>query len=292
MNRPARSRTLHAALVYLPLGLGGLGMVFPFWWMFVVSLADPQSAAQAAAGLEGFAFWPRQWRWSNYPAALAAIGSRPWQSFLDALANTVLVATLSAAGQILSCSLVGYGLARLRFRGREPLFVIILATMMLPAQVTMIPLFILFRALGWVDTILPLVVPMFFGTPFFVFLFRQFFAQIPESLVEAARIDGCGWFGIWWRILLPVCRPVIAITAIFTFLSAWNDFLYPLIYLHSEEQMTLAVALNAFQSQYGDLRDVHLLMAASLVTLLPCALLFFAAQRHIIGGLTLGALKG
>ncbi len=139
---------------------------------------------------------------------------------------------------------------------------------------------------------LPLVVPALFGTAFYIFMFRQFFSQIPEALVEAARIDGCGYFTIWWRIMLPLCRPVIAITAVFTFIFAWNDFLGPLIYLQSEDQMTLAIALNAFKNQYGDFRDMHLLMAASIVTMVPCIVLFFVAQKQLVGGLQLGAVKG
>src|SRR5262249_8564329 len=154
---------------------------------------------------------------------------------------------------------------RLRFRGRDPLFIVMIATMMLPAQVTMIPLFLLFRSFGWIDTILPLIVPAFFGTPFFIFMFRQFFAQIPEALVEAGRLAGCGHLAVWRRIMLPLCKPVIAITAVFTFISTWNEFLGPLIYLQSEDKMTLAVALNQFQNQYGDFSDMNLLMAASLV---------------------------
>lgn len=268
---------------------GSVIMLFPFWWMFVTSLSTEAEATEAATG---FRFWPESAQWHNYPAALAKMGSQPWRGFLDALANTTVVTTLSVVGQILSCSLVGYGFARLRFRGRDTLFVLMIATMMLPAQVTMIPMFIMFRTFGWVDTFLPLVVPMFFGTPFYVFLFRQFFAQVPEALVEAARIDGCGHLRIWWQIMLPICKPVIAITAIFTFIFAWNDFLGPLIYLQSEEQMTLAVALNSFQNQYGDFRDAHYLMAASIVTMIPCIVLFFVAQRQFVGGLSLGAVKG
>lgn len=277
------------AIVLVALIAGSAIMLFPFWWMFVTSLSTEAEATEAATG---FKFWPAAAQWHNYPAALAKMGSQPWRGFLDALANTTVVTTLSVVGQILSCSLVGYAFARLRFRGRDTLFVLMISTMMLPAQVTMIPMFIMFRTFGWVDTFLPLVVPLFFGTPFYVFLFRQFFAQVPEALVEAARIDGCGHLRIWWQILLPICKPVIAITAIFTFIFAWNDFLGPLIYLQSEEQMTLAVALNSFQNQYGDFRDAHYLMAASIVTMIPCIVLFFVAQRQFVGGLSLGAVKG
>lgn len=280
---------MRTAVLYILLLAVSVAMLFPLWWMLVVSLSTPEEATAAATE---FRFIPRSWVWSNYAEALTRMGSRPWLGFLDALANTVTITALSVIGQVLSCSLVGYAFARLRFRGRDVLFIVMISTMMLPAQVTMIPMFILFRWLGWINSPLPLVVPLFFGTPFYIFMFRQFFAQVPQALVEAARIDGCGHVGIWWRIMLPMCRPVIAITAIFVFIFVWNDFLGPLIYLHSEDQMTLAVALNSFKNQYGDFQDSHLLMAASVVTMIPCIVLFFVAQRQFIGGLQLGAVKG
>ncbi|MFN0138131.1 MAG: carbohydrate ABC transporter permease [Phycisphaerae bacterium] len=288
---PRRAAASTTAITVLGLLLGSVVMAFPFYWMLVTSLSTTAQAAGAATA-SGFSWLPTDPQWSNYPAALAKVGSRPVYGFIDALANTIVITTLCVLGQVISCSLVGYGFAKLRFRGREGLFILMIATMMLPAQVTMIPLFLLFRNFGWIDTILPLVVPAFFGTPFFIFMFRQFFAQVPEALVEAARIDGCGHMGVWWRIMLPLCRPVIAITAVFTFIGTWNDFMGPLIYLQSEENMTLAVALNQFQNQYGDFRDMNLLMAASVVTMLPCIILFFVAQRQFIGGLALGGVKG
>ena len=221
------------------------------------------------------------------------IGTEPWQGFLDALSNSIVITVLVVIGTVLSSSLVGFAFARINFRGRGPLFILMLATMMLPwAQVTMIPLFLVFRTMGWIDTILPLVVPAFFGSAFFIFMYRQFISQISESLIEAARIDGYGMFGIWWRIILPMCKPVTAITAIFTFIFVWNDFLGPLIYLHSDDQSTLALALNSFRNQYGGLENVHLLMAASVVTMIPCVVLFFAAQRAFVEGIGSGAVKG
>lgn len=285
------SRRVSNILVLAILLFGSVLMLFPFWWMAVTSLSTPAEAS-ASSTAATFKWWPRDPQWGNYAEALRKIGSRPWHSFFDALSNTVIVTTLSVIGQVLSCSLVGCAFARMRFRGRETAFVIMIATMMLPAQVTMIPMFIMFRWFGWVDTFAPLVVPMFFGTPFFIFMFRQFFAQVPEALVEAARIDGCGPLRIWWQIMLPICKPVIAITAIFTFIGVWNDFMGPLIYLQSEENMTLAVALNSFQNTYGDFREAHYLMAASIVTMIPCIVLFFVAQKHFVGGLSLGAVKG
>lgn len=299
--------------IYLLLTVGAAAMLLPLWWMFIVSVSTAGDAGKAASGAGGIRLWEAKPQWQNYPDALARIGTRGtsaaadrssgeahehvgwterYRGFLDAFANSIVVTVLCVIGQVLSCSLVGYGFARMRFRGREPLFVLMLSTMMLPAQVTMIPMFILFRWLGWVDTILPLVVPAFLGGAFFIFMFRQFFSQIPEALVEAARIDGAGHLAIWWRIMLPMCKPVIAIVAVFTFIGTWNDFLYPLIYLHSEDKATLAVALNSFRNQYGGLSEVHLLMAASIVTMLPCILLFFVAQKQFIGGLNLGGVKG
>ncbi len=288
--RPRAPRRRHTGAVAILIA-GTLLMVFPFYWMFVTSLLTSAEASSAASA-QTFSWIPHHPQFQNYPRALRKIGSRPWIGFADALANTVVITALCVIGQVLSCSLVGYGFARLRFRGREGAFVLMIATMMLPMQVTMIPMFIMFRWLGWIDTIWPLVVPFFFGQPFFIFMFRQFFAQIPEALVEAARIDGCGHLRIWLRIMLPLCKPVIAITAVFTFIFVWNDFLGPLIYLQSEQHMTLAVALNQFQNQFGDFSDMNLLMAASVVTMIPCIVLFFVAQKQFVGGLNLGAVKG
>jgi ABC-type glycerol-3-phosphate transport system permease component len=207
-----------------------------------------------------------------------------------ALSNTVVITTLTLIGQVLSCSLVGFGFARFKFRGRNLLFIIMLSTMMLPAQVTMIPVFVLFKSLGLVDTIWPLVLPAFFAAPFFVFMFRQFFSQIPEELIEAARIDGCSNWRIYWQLMLPLSGPVIAIVAIYTFLGAWNDFMGPLIYLNSPENRTLSLALNVFRGQYGT-TDAHLLMAASVICMLPCVILFFACQRYFVESVASTGLK-
>jgi multiple sugar transport system permease protein len=280
-------------LAYALLVGGTLVFLFPLWWMVAVSLKTPD-AAQAATVQGGFASaWVSDPQWGNYPEALREMGSgEKGRGFLDALANSVVVTVLTTLGTVLSSSLVGLAFARIRFRGSRPMFLLMLGTMMLPAQVTMIPLFILFRNLGWVDTFLPLVVPAFFANAFFVFMYRQFIAQVPEALLEAARLDGQGWLGIWWHVILPLTKPVTAITAVFTFIGTWNDFLAPLIYLQSDEQATLSVALNSFRNQYGGITKVHLLMAASLTTMVPCILIFMAAQRQFIEGLGKGAVKG
>jgi ABC-type glycerol-3-phosphate transport system permease component len=222
----------------------------------------------------------------NYPRSLAPDKMHFW----PALSNTVVITTLSVVGQVLSCSLVGFGFARFRFRGRSILFMVMLSTLMLPAQVTMIPVFVLFKTFGMIDTFWPLIIPMWLASPFFVFMFRQFFAQIPEELVEAARIDGASNWRIYWQLMLPLSGPVIAIVSIYTFLAAWNDFLGPLIYLNSPHNRTLALALNNFRGQYG-VSDVHLLMAATVVCMLPCIVLFFAMQKYFVQSVAMTGLK-
>lgn len=287
MSGPTRKALLYAALC-----AGTPLFLLPLWWMVSVSLKTPE-AAQAATVQGGLSsMWVSDPQWGNYPEALSQMGSVRWQGFLDALANSVVITTLCTLGTVLSSSLVGLAFARMRFRGSRPMFMLMLATMMLPAQVTLIPLFLLFRGLGWVDTLLPLVVPAFFGNAFFIFMYRQFIAQVPEALLDAARLDGCGWLRIWWHLILPLTRPVSAITAVFTFIFTWNDFLAPVIYLHSDDQATLSVALNSFRNQYGGITKVNLLMAASLVTMVPCILLFVAAQRQFVEALGKGAVKG
>ncbi len=308
-----KGKLLHKVLIYAALLAGSVVLLFPLWWMIAISLSTETDAQAAMSSGASGVLIPTDPQWQNYPNALKALGSAtigegevaegvdalvasdrmdPWAGFKDALANSVVITVLCVVGNVLSCSLVGYAFARLPFRGSKALFLIMLATMMLPPQVTMIPLFLLFRSLGWIDTILPLVVPAFFGTAFFIFLFRQFFSQVPEALLEAARVDGASELGVWWRIMLPVCKPTAAITAIFTFIWTWNDFMNPLIYLHSPEHFTLALALNSFKGQFEGLKDAHLLMAASVVTMLPCVVLFLAAQRYFVQGLNLGAVKG
>ncbi len=271
--------------IYVTLILGSIAFLLPFYFIVNGSL---KTNVEVEAG--NFTSLPKSAsdiQWSNYPDALAADRMNFW----PALANTVVITTLCMAGQIISCSLVGFGFARFRFRGRSILFMVMLSTMMLPAQVTMIPVFILFRSLGMIDSFWPLIIPAWLATPFFVFMFRQFFAQIPEELVEAARMDGASHWRIYWQLMLPLSGPVIAIVAIYTFLGSWNDFLGPLIYLNSNENRTLALALNGFKGQFGQM-EAHHLMAASVVCMLPCVVLFFAAQKYFVESVTMTGLKG
>ena len=254
-------------------------MLTPFLWMVSDSLKSDVGAHRIPPTLI-----PHHVHWSNYPEALHMMG------FSQALANTVFITFFCVLGQIVSSSLVGFGFARFRFRGRNALFVLMLSTMMLPPQVTMIPVFLLFRSAGWIDTFLPLIIPAWIGSPFFVFMFRQFFAQIPEQLIEAARIDGAGYLAIYWRIMMPLSLPVIALVAIYTFMTTWNDFMNPLIYLNSQSNQTLALALNAFNGQYGT-EHANLLMAASFVTMLPPIILFFAAQKYFVNSVAMTGMK-
>lgn len=273
------TRAFYHLFVYTLLIAGGVLMLTPFAILIANSLMSAREASQPGVLV------PSDPMWGNYPEALAKM------DFLNALANTTFVTFFAVVLQVLTCSLVGLGFARFRFRGRGPMFSVMLATMMIPPQVTMIPLFLLFRSLGMVDTFWPLILQALIGSPFFIFMFRQFFLQIPEDLLEAAKIDGASPLKIYYRLMLPLSTPVIAIVAIYTFMFTWNDFLGPLIYLNSPEKRTLAVALNAFGGQYG-VEFKNLLMAASFVTMLPCILLFFAAQRYFMDTGTSTGLKG
>jgi multiple sugar transport system permease protein len=226
-------------------------------------------------------------RWSNYREALTPPNFR----FLLYLRNTLIITIAALVGQVLSCSLVAFGFARLRFPGRGPLFIMVLATMMLPAQVTMVPLFKLFVTVGWYDTFLPLTMPAFFATSgFFVFLLRQYFMGIPLEMDEAARIDGASSWQIYHRVVLPQARAAVATVAIFSFMAHWNDFLGPLIYLGSPELRTLSLALYAFQGEHSV--DIQLLMAAATVVMLPLLVLFAVAQRYFIQGVVISGVKG
>lgn len=228
-------------------------------------------------------------RWENYKEALEYL---PAETLYGAtfLKNTLFLVVLSVVGTVLSSSLVAFSFARLRFPGRDTLFVVLLATMMIPGAVTMMPQFLIFRTLGWYDTLKPLWVPAFFGSAFNIFLLRQFFMSIPTELEDAARIDGCGPFGIYWRVMLPLVKPALAAIAIMSTLGAWNNFQGPLIYLSSPEQMPLAYALQLYQQQYGG--EPGLLMAASTLVILPIILLFFFTQRYFIEGVSLTGLGG
>jgi multiple sugar transport system permease protein len=223
-------------------------------------------------------------QWHNYPDALSSFpfGLYTW--------NTLVLCLFTMVGTVLSAALPAYGFSRLRWPGRDAMFFVLIATIMLPPQVTMLPVFLIFRSLGWTGTMKPLIVPAFFGSAFYIFLLRQFFLTIPQELSDAARIDGCNELGILWRILTPIARPALSTVALLSFTAAWMDFTGPLIYLHDERTYTLAVGLMAFLGRHGG--EWSLLMAAATVMTVPMLVLFFFAQRTYIQGIALTGLKG
>jgi multiple sugar transport system permease protein len=228
-------------------------------------------------------------KWENYTDALNYLPEETHKGLLY-LWNTVYITLLSILGTLLSCSMVAYSFARLRWPGRDQLFLVLLSTMMIPGAVTMIPVFLIMRSLGWYDTLRPLWVPAFFGGAFGVFLLRQFFMTIPTDLEDAAKIDGCSYFGIYWKIMLPLIKPALAALTIMTFMGSWNNFMGPLIYINSPEKMPLAYALQLFQGAHG--AEYGLLMAASTLVMLPVLIVFFFTQRYFIQGITLTGIKG
>jgi multiple sugar transport system permease protein len=228
-------------------------------------------------------------RWDNYPKALAALGGDAGPEgtrvgFWTFLGNSVIVAVLGVLGTVISNAIIAYGFARLKWRGRDAFFAVTLATMMVPFPVLMVPLYGVFRAFGMIGTLLPLWLPTWFGSAFNIFLMRQFFRTIPEELSEAARIDGCSEWRIFWRIIIPLSTPVLVVAALFHFIFAWNDFLGPLLYLTRKSTYTLALALQSYESQNGGVQW-HYLMAASAVTILPVIILFLFAQKTFIRGI-------
>lgn len=265
-------------LTHIALLLGIIMIFIPLFWTISTSLKSPG---------EVFIFppkWiPARLLWSNYVEAVTAI------PFFTYLYNTSLITTLSIIGKVTSITLVAFSFARLRWWGRNTMFLLMLSTMMLPPHVTLIPQFILFKELGWINTYLPLVVPAFFGGPWLTFLVRQFFMTLPRDLDDAARIDGCSNWGVYWRIIMPLARPAVLIVVIFVFNGVWNEFLLPLIYLQSQEKFTLALGLRMFQGEMST--SWHLLMAASLLTMLPVLILFFAAQKYFMQGIVFTGVK-
>jgi len=261
-------------VIFFLLLVGAVAFLIPFAWMISTSLKP----------LRETMVFPPQWipsppRWENYPAAIAEM-----RFFFRYLLNTLLLCILCTTGAVLSSALAAYGFSRIEWRGRDIVFGIVLTTMMVPFPVVMVPLYTLFRELGWIGTFRPLWVPSFFAAAFNVFLLRQFFRTIPKELSEAAVIDGCNEWKIFWRIILPLSRPALLVVALFQFMATWNDFLGPLIYLTDQQDFTLALGLQSFQSQSGG-TSWNLLMAASTIVALPVIILFFFTQRFFVEGI-------
>ena len=272
----------YALLIAVALAFGA-----PLVWMVATSL---KPAAQAASG--SLTLLPDP---ASETLAIAAKNYRDvWNddsvTFPIYLRNTLIVAGLSVTGMVLSSAIVAYGFARVPWRGRRALFALVLATMMIPFPVLMAPLYVIFRDLGWIGSLKPLWIPAWFGGAFNIFLLRQFFMSIPRELDEAARIDGCTHWGIFWRIILPLSRPALAVVALFHFIYVWNDFLAPLIFLTHRDQFTLALGLQLYQSKAGN-TPWNLLMAASTLVVAPVLVLFLLTQRTFVQGAAGEGLK-
>lgn len=285
VRRASRWRTHRAAMIarsisFLILVMGAITMLVPFYWMIATSLRDSGSIF----------LYPPRWvpsplEWSNYPDALNSLPFGQWYF------NTTFVTATSTLGQVLTASIIGYAFARLRAPGRDPLFLVLVCTMLLPEQVTMVPVFLIFKQLGWIDTWLPLIVPAWLGGgAFYIFLCRQFFLSLPLELDDAAKIDGCSMLGIFFRIALPLSKPLLAAVTVFSMVGKWNEFLYPVIYLNSQSKYVLSIGLRMFQDV--DTTSWNWLMAASVVTVLPCLIIFFFAQKLFVQGIATTGIKG
>jgi multiple sugar transport system permease protein len=274
VSQRASSLLYHGALVTI-CGV----IVLPLVWMVSSSLKSNNEIFIYPPHLI-----PAHPLWRNYPAALQYIDF--WRYF----ANSLTIAAFNVVGTVFSCTLTAYSFARLRWKGRNVLFAVCMATLMLPFQVQMIPLYIIFRHLGWIGTFLPLIVPPFFGNALYIFLLRQFLLTIPRDLSEAASIDGAGEFGIFWRIIVPLIKPALAAVSLFAFLDAWQDFLAPLIYLDNPATFTLSLGLQLYYSVHATAWAY--LMCASVVFTLPAIIIFFFAQKTFIQGITVTGVKG
>ncbi|WP_408008123.1 carbohydrate ABC transporter permease [Pseudalkalibacillus sp. A8] len=257
------------SIIYMLLIFFSILFLMPFFWMITTALKSPE---------ELYLFppkWiPSEFHFSNFQEAWT---SQPFNTFLK---NSLLVTIFSTIGQLISSSLVAYGFARFSFKGRDLLFIIVLSTMMIPWEVTMVPLYMEFNFLGWINTLKPLIIPSWFGAPFFIFLMRQFIMSIPKELDEAARMDGANAFQIYYKICLPLMKPVLILVAVFNILNCWNDYLGPLVFLNDQSKYTLTLGLAQFKGMYGV--DMEGIMAVTfLISLLPL-LIFFFAQRYIV----------
>ena len=264
---------------YLILGVVGIVVLFPLYWAVSTALKSVPEALRYPP-----VWWPTRLHWENFTIALQTM------NFWLCLKNTSWITFWCVLGQMLSSSIAAYGFARFRFPGRDLLFLVALGTIMIPFHILIIPRFVLFKMLGMTNTFWPLILPQIFAGPFNVFLLRQFFMTLPMELDDAARLDGCGSWGIFWRIILPLVKPALGIIAVFTFMREWRDFLGPLIYLSSETKYTLALGLNAVRHVY--FVEMNYLLAASVVVMIPPVLVFFIAQRYFIQGIVFSGVKG
>ncbi len=269
---------IHASSYIVLVSLGAT-MLVPFLWMISTSLKNLAEAQ----------IYPPRWipehpLWSNYREVMTKV---PFGRFI---LNSFNISVTGVLGQLITCACAAYAFARLRFRAKAPLFVILLATMMIPYQVVMVPQFLIFKSLGWVNSHRALIVPYWLGGAFGIFLLRQFFLQIPGELGDAAKVDGCNPFEVFWHVYLPLSKPALATLAVLVFMGRWNDLIGPLIYLNRPEMMTVTAGLSYFQGRYY--ADMPLLMAGSVISVIPTLILFGAAQKYFVQGVVLSGLKG
>ena len=278
------SRIGSGVIFYTTIAILSVFFMGPFIWTVISSLKDASEIQNYPPTL-----WPKVVHFENYANAWTRV------PFLSFYINSTIVTGLAVLGQTITSTLVAYGFARFRFPFRTFFFMLVMSTLMIPWEVTIVPSFLLFKWLGWLDTLAPLIVPHWFGGgPFFIFLMRQFFMTIPRDFDEAAKLDGANSFQILWQILVPLCRPAITSVAIFSFLFHWNAFIEPLIFLNTPAKFTVSLGLRYFQTtpmEAGEPKD-HLLMAGTVIMIIPCVVLFFAAQRYFVRGIVLSGLKG
>jgi multiple sugar transport system permease protein len=279
--RKSMKNSIRIVLTIFLLLIGGIIFLFPFYWLIITSVKPDDQIFVLP-----LVFWPREFIWRNfYDVWLAA-------PFARYLYNTTTITIFNILANTFIASLVGYGFAVAKFRGRDFLFIVLLATMMIPPQITIIPLFVMYSYIGWIDTLLPLIVPPFFGVggAFYVFLMRQFFLTIPPELEEAARMDGASTIRILWSIYLPLSKSALIAISLFSFVYSWNDFFSPLVFLISRNNWTITLGLAALANpMYIDYKEV---MAAALLVSLPLVVVFFLAQRFFTKGITMTGLKG
>ncbi|MCY3575321.1 MAG: carbohydrate ABC transporter permease [Chloroflexi bacterium] len=277
-NRLVQDR-IKRAIAYTIVMIMAVAYIFPLYWLVVTALKTDVEIFQQPPPI-----FPPDPQWQNFGASTTYI------PFWRYMWNTIAISGLTVLGTVLSCTFIAYGFARIQWPGRNLFFLIYLSTIMLPSQVTLIPLYLIFRDLGWVGTFLPLVVPHFFGSALYVFLLRQFLLTIPQELSDAARIDGASELGILWHVMIPLMRPAMAVVALFTFVQTYRDFLGPLIYLQNQQDWTISLGLKLFQNMYG--AQWQLMMAASTLAMLPTIVLFFFTQKTFVRGIALTGLKG
>lgn len=275
----SRTERIKKLVVHILLIVVGIFFLLPFIWMLSTSLKSDQQV------LINPPVWiPNPIKWGNYQRAIDYI------PFFRYMGNTTYIAVLDVLGTVIACPMVAYGLSRLKWKGRDALFFITIAVMMIPQEVTMVPTFILFNKLGLVGTYIPLYIQSLFGRPFMIFLLRQFFMNLPRDLEDAARVDGASELRIYSRIVLPLVVPGILTVALFRFMNSWNDFLGPLLYLSDETRYTLSIGMQMFTTQYKT--EWSLLMATALMITLPVMLVYFIVQKRFIEGITFSGIKG